>query len=120
MAHWSDNDLSGSEREIIRKAKPNVVVHAGVATNAYPQGPTFHWRDGWMFARGEGMNVHVWKNSHNGPPEVSLCIPRAEWESIVGFLSYPTAPATPRGEALNDDPEKAAAHPADTGPINGG
>ncbi len=22
MAHWSDNDLSGSEREIIRKAKP--------------------------------------------------------------------------------------------------
>jgi hypothetical protein len=66
-------------------------VHDGVAGNACPQGPAFHWRDGWMFARGEANNVHVWKNSLNGPVEVSLCIPAAEWDSIVGHLSIPDA-----------------------------
>ena len=77
------------------EAKDNLVVHAGVASNLYPQGPTFHWRDGWMFARGEGMAVHIWKTDDPRPPSIEITIPDGEWQSIVGFLSYPNAPKTP-------------------------
>ena len=48
-----------------------------------PQGPTFHWRDGWMFARGEGGDVHIWHVADTGPPDVNLRIPRGEWLSIL-------------------------------------
>lgn len=74
--------------------KTNVVVHGAVSSNLYPQGPTFHWRDGWTFCRGEGMAVHIWKTSDPHPPSIEITIPDGEWESIVGFLSYPK-PATP-------------------------
>jgi hypothetical protein len=88
--------------------KDNVVVNAGVSSNLYPQGPTFHWRDGWMFCRGEGMTVHIWNADWNPanlkPPLVAITIPDAEWDSIVGFLSYPKAPRTPGG--IIGDPQE--------------
>lgn len=71
------------------KTKDNVVVHDGVSSNVNPQGPTFHWRDGWMFCRGEGMAVHIWKTSDPYPPAIELTISDSEWDSIVGHLSYP-------------------------------
>jgi hypothetical protein len=82
--------------------KNNVVVHAGVSNNLYPQGPTFHWRDGWMFARGEGMTVHIW-NTH-----LEIKIPDGEWDSIVGFLSYPKAPPTPPNLILDNERLRSA------------
>ena len=75
--------------------KDNVVIHAGVSNNLNPQGPTFHWRNGWMFSRGEGMVVHIWKTNDPLPPTFEITIPDAEWDSIVGFLSYPKVPPAP-------------------------
>lgn len=58
-------------------------VNDGVSGNIVPQGPTFHWRDGWMFARGEGLCIHVW-NIERG---IDLTIPRGEWDSIISELA---------------------------------
>jgi hypothetical protein len=72
--------------------KDNVVVREAISGNMYPQGSVFHWRNGWYFCRGEGMAVHIW---NAGPaPIPALTISDDEWDSIVGFLSYPK-PATP-------------------------
>ncbi len=58
---------------------PLAKVHEAVGDNIVPQGPTFHWRNGWMFARGEANDVHVW-NIDRG---IDLIIPSAEWVSII-------------------------------------
>lgn len=58
-------------------------VHEAVGDNLVPQGPTFHWRNGWMFARGEALDVHVW-NIERG---IDLIIPRSDWDSIVSAMS---------------------------------
>jgi hypothetical protein len=60
------------------------VVREGISGNMYPQGPTFHWRDGWYFCRGECMTVQIW----NYQRRVELEIPANEWDSIVGHLSH--------------------------------
>lgn len=57
-------------------------VHEAVGDNLVPQGPTFHWRNGWMFARGEANDVHVW-NIERG---IDLIIPATEWASISQAL----------------------------------
>jgi hypothetical protein len=62
-------------------------VRAGVS-GIVPQGPTFHWKDGWFFCRGEGLAVHIWNTEHGA----ELIIPRGEWDSIVGHLSHPDTP----------------------------
>lgn len=70
-------------RELIRKTRPPLTkVSEGVSGNMYPQGPTFHWRDGWNFCRGEGLDVHIW----NTERRIDLVIPRVEWDSIVTAL----------------------------------
>ncbi len=58
-------------------------VHEGASGNICPQGPTFHWRNGWMFCRGEGLYVHIW-NIERG---IDLAMPPAEWDSLVKSLS---------------------------------
>lgn len=45
-----------------------------------PQGPVFHWKDGWMFCRGEANAVHIWCKG------IELKIPAAEWDSITRHL----------------------------------
>lgn len=46
-----------------------------------PQGSPFHWKDGWMFCRGEALTVHVYRDG------IELKIPAAEWDSIVKHLA---------------------------------
>lgn len=58
-------------------------VHEAVGDNLIPQGPSFHWRNGWMFARGEALDVRMW-NIERG---IDLIIPSAEWDSLVESLS---------------------------------
>ena len=58
------------------------IVLEGIGSNMYPQGPTFHWRDGWYFCRGEGLVVNIWNDGH----DIHLEIPRDEWDSIVETL----------------------------------
>lgn len=53
-----------------------------------PQGETFHWKDGWLFCRGEANDVHIWNANHAGKPDaVELKIPATEWASIVRALA---------------------------------
>jgi hypothetical protein len=62
--------------------KPPKKVHEAVGSNVVPQGASYHWRNGWMFARGEGSHVHIW-NIERG---IDLCIPPNEWESLTAAL----------------------------------
>ena len=61
---------------------PPEKAHEAVGDNVCPQGPSFHWRNGWMFARGEANYIHVW-NIERG---IDLCISPDEWASIVKSL----------------------------------
>ena len=51
---------------------------------------SYHWKDGWMFARvlsdGSG-DVEIWQRSTKGDPRIELHIPAAEWASIVASVS---------------------------------
>jgi hypothetical protein len=58
-------------------------VAEAIGDNLVPQGPTFHWRNGWMFARGEANYVHFW-NIERG---IDLQFPPNEWDSIIKPLS---------------------------------
>lgn len=49
-----------------------------------PQGSPFHWRDGWMFCRGEAGAVHVYNSNRQ---DIDLRIPFAEWQSILRHLN---------------------------------
>lgn len=46
-----------------------------------PQGSPFHWKDGWMFCRGEALAVHVYRG------DIELKISAGEWDSIVKHLA---------------------------------
>lgn len=48
-----------------------------------PQGIPFHWKDGWMFCRGEANTVHIYRNDSQN---FELKIPAGEWDSIVRYL----------------------------------
>lgn len=63
------------------EAPRNAVVREAVG-GMYPQGCTYHWRDGWYFCRGECLVVHVW----NYEKKIELEIPANEWDSIVETL----------------------------------
>jgi hypothetical protein len=52
-----------------------------------PQGSPFHWKDGWMFCRGEAGTVHIYRAGEGFRDEVELKIPFAEWESILRHLN---------------------------------
>jgi hypothetical protein len=54
-------------------------------SNICPQGSTFHWKNGWMFARGEANYVHVWRG------DIELNIPPNEWDSIVKAMQLHSA-----------------------------
>ena len=52
------------------------------------QGPAFHWRHGWLFARGEARYVHIWRGHvWEGRFNAELSIPPNEWDSIVAHLA---------------------------------
>ena len=61
---------------------PLAKVRDAITDNLYPQGPVFHWRDGWYFCRGEGLVVHIW----NVERSIDLTIPDNEWKSITRHL----------------------------------
>lgn len=64
------------------RCDPLQKAHEAVGDNLVPQGPTFHWRNGWMFARGERLDVHIW-NVERG---IDLVIPVHEWTILSDWL----------------------------------
>lgn len=58
-------------------------MNEAIGDNVLPGATTFHWRNGWQFARGEADNVHIW-NIERG---IDLCIPPNEWDSIVASVN---------------------------------
>lgn len=58
------------------------VVHEGVG-GVVPQGPTFQWKDGWMFARSD-RGIEIWNNQR----EIEMTIPLPEWDLIINTVSY--------------------------------
>jgi hypothetical protein len=59
----------------------------------------FHWKDGWMFERGEAGYVHIWKLENEQPTDIEIAIPPGVWLSILKHVN-PRAdaePTTPAG-----------------------